>query len=404
MALRTNVTRLAGAAGCILFSLAIALLAACGGEDEQPGTEGGPAQQIRGDSIQPESTPERVVGTPCTPHGAASRLGLQEEREQFTRSFGDEPDEVLYNDCQRLIKAGPGGLEYGPLAMILSYSRVLDTLSVARLAVAEVLVAAIAIDAVEGDPSYPSLRLQGGLNCAYLTEMGGARHVIMEHTTAGFCNPNGSSGGPHLTVSTAPNQDPVEIPSTARWEEGSTASQVQAYFGMKCPDGWCEVGPTSLASREPPIGNPPADPVQRRVKGWYDRQFLADIGPTGPFRSAVNGSIVPHEQLGSYTPGQFKSGWRTVAFVELDGTIAKYQNDYGMIMGRNELQLMIDPTNNWVARVIDPNGAIFTQLKVVQAHKHTDLIPAARWGWSDDDEVMWIRCLEGCCEVSNEFS
>ncbi|MGH7500494.1 MAG: hypothetical protein ACREL7_01940 [Longimicrobiales bacterium] len=358
------------------------------------------------EAYQPEATPYQIVGAECTPHGAAIVLRSVGAGKpgfaggpEFAGGFGDRAREPNYNDCQRLAKLGAGGLGYGPLAFILPYSDVLDTLTRARVDAGDVLVAAIVIEAMPGSHPYPQLHMDGGLNCAYLAANGS--NLTMRISAMGGtseCPVTGApAGSPQLMVNHVPASS-AEVPSTTRWEEGRVGATIQPYFGIRCPDGWCEAGPAGVV-HEPPASANSADPPQRRIKGWYDRQFLMDVQAGTPVRSHVLGSIFPHEDLATYDVQKFKDGWTEVATIEMSDVLAKYQTRYGLSEGTNRLELRIDGSNQWLGRIIDPNDSMF-DVRIVPGHTHTQPIAVARWGWFDDDETMWVRCADGCCQVS----
>jgi hypothetical protein len=328
--------------------------------------------------------------------------------------FGNDEYEVaLASDCQRLARQGSGNVSYGPLARLMIVRRTVDTLSAARLSDAEVLVAMIIVDTTDRAMAYPQMHLRGGLNCVYMTDQGASRHILISHSS-GTCDPGQASpGSPSLPVTTV-DHPPADVPVTTRWHEGVAGraggpSRVQPYFGIACPTestphgAWCEPGPPDITDRELPLSSNSAHPKGRRVMGWYDRQILADVPTTGgPVRSGIDGSIVPHPDLSTYTGSMYQTDWRTVATVEMASSSPKYENGYGLKTGVNQLQLRLIG-GSWAARMIDQNSDIFTNLKVIQAHTNMTFIAAARWGWSDQDEVMWIPCLQGCCEVSSGF-
>ena len=403
MASRWSVPRNFAAVSRVFSICAITVCIAACDDEAQPGGQGqiAPPDPFAG---MPAVDTSGVVGTDCTPHGAALVLARFQRSEEFTpasfaASFGDRAREPNINDCQRLPRpGGPHGV-YGPLAYLLPYPEVLDTLSEGGVTSGGVLVAAMIVDTTESAPAYPQLRLRGGLNCAYLKRVGNS--LVLAILSVGAeteCDPNATTGGaPHLTVhvDTVPTAD---VPTTGRWAEGSVGATVQPYLGFRCPSGWCEAGPPQLV-REPRLGGV-GDPPQRRVKGWYDRQILAHRDDAGQLvRSGVEGIIVPHENLGTYTDDMYAAGWLPVATIHMSATLLKYDTTFGLKQGENLLEMHLDTvTTTWKGRITSENGAVFN-VKITQAHLHQSPVAVARWGWWENDETMWIRCLHGCCQV-----
>jgi hypothetical protein len=316
----------------------------------------------------------------------------------FLAPFGDRTTEPTTNDCQRLSRPGGPHGQYGPLAYLLPYSQVLDTLSAERLDVADVLVASIVVEASGNQNAYPQLHLMVGVNCAYLRGRGNSLRVrILRLGVNAKCHPNAATNGaPQLSVYVH-NVALPDVPSVGRWEEGMVGATTQPYFGIRCPAGWCEVGPASLV-REPPLAS--GGPKQRRIKGWYDRQVLAHIDDNGQLvRSGVVGSIIPDENLGTYEVADFQAGWLPVAMIEMGATLLKYETTFGLKQGRNRLDLMIDATGRWRGRITADTGEQFA-VEIVPAHLHHNPAAVARWGWWENDETMWVRCAYGCCQVS----
>jgi hypothetical protein len=379
----------------LVFASITVLVASCGNPEV-------PSEQVTQREPNPGVSPENVIGTDCTPHGAAVALiGVQHtlyDSTAFLAPFGDRTIEPNTNDCQRLSRPGGPNGQYGPLAYLLPYSAVLDTLTKARLNEADVLVAAILVDTAENVTAYPELHLRGGLNCAYLRGSGNSMRVrILRLGATPECDPDATTNGaPQLNVyvhAVALS----DVPSVGRWEEGMVGATTQPYFGIRCPAGWCEVGPASLV-REPPLASSGAKQV--RIKGWYDRQILAHIDNNGQLaRSGVVGTIIPDEDLGTYEVSDFKAGWLPVAIVEMGATVQKYEKAFGLKQGRNRLELTIDVNGGWKGRITAADGKEFA-VKIVPAHLHHDPAAVARWGWWENDETMWVRCAYGCCQVS----
>jgi hypothetical protein len=151
---------------------------------------------------------------------------------------------------------------------------------------------------------------------------------------------------------------------------------------------------------------------RRAVPGWFDDQHIGvpDTTPTGaiipPRRPSLHASVVPDTSLDSLKYADFDAGWKAVATVHFYGTpIGKYSTIWGFKPGGAVGNLMelrrVDSAGVRVWRV-RVNGVDRPQLKVTST-PHVlpgfHIVGTARWAWSDYDEMIWVRCDDGCCKI-----
>ena len=219
-----------------------------------------------------------------------------------------------------------------------------------------------------------------------------------------------------------------DIPAVARWDWDPRTGQYS--IGLKCGAAWCEVGPrptfASSAGLMVDAAWPKGKRRVRRIKGWYDEQWLAvpnNVRPMsrpGASSAAVRpaaglmGHVIPDTLLKDRTADQFRNDWVEVATVRIPDVAGSrnYASKLGLRPGENQLFLRGDVSSrNWKARVIPPGGTP-VEFDVIRHDHSADVaaipwfrIPATtRWRWMPDDETIWARCLEGCCEVQSKGS
>ncbi|UCG85449.1 MAG: hypothetical protein JSW71_16150 [Gemmatimonadota bacterium] len=295
---------------------------------------------------------------------------------------------------------------------------------------------------------YDPLGIKSGFNCLYVYRGSGSwqAEVLSFGNTEQDCRlPNPSPGsGIHLEVTmTGVGFPENDYPLVARWDWDETNSL--HYIGITCGAAWCEVhwrqdGATQFASsptvkqraRIPAPAAPDKEQRMTMVKGWYDEQFLAVASATGNqlVPSQIRGAIVPHHELGDYnTTNSFADKWVLAAQVALwvpEGMHNPYSNKFNLSATPNPRERMneihlcsIGPQNNcagaeavancnegdveWRAKIIraEDGDSLFKCVKRCDMDAEEFLIPGtARWRWKVDDEGMWMRCRNGCCEIT----
>lgn len=304
--------------------------------------------------------------------------------------------------------------------------------------------------------AYSPLNLLEGFNCLHFfrrQSANGAPGWVAKITPVGrdgeaqCAEPlpaSAATDGPVFAVDRGTTKPDSELPPVARWD-WDPVNEVQ-YIGIRCENAWCEVRPKLEPGQTPH----PSPSLPATVKGWYDEQLLA-LPPVPPAPvtavSAIMGTVVPEPNLGQ-PMGQdgetsiYLNTWKSVASVRLDRSPGGYasklnfvattgtdaQNHVALCYGitqrngfnpcipnRVGLTVPIPKDANgkgcsgWFTRVgRNPDGSGNEKYFCATRRGHDmdtngNPIPhipgVVRWRWALDDETMWIRCLQGCCEV-----
>lgn len=273
-------------------------------------------------------------------------------------------------------------------------------------------------------PEYTNLNLQVGINCVWLANTGSINTGWVAYVTPasglGECvRPLEGSAVPQLRVSRTSDRAKfthADYPPVARFSEArfmAPQTYGQPLIGVKCLDGWCEIGPPTDSPRTVTLG--PEFGRYGAIKGWHDEQVLALEDAAGVLRPSVRASLIPVPTLAATrlttfpvinpTPVNSALGWVVVATIILDTDPApgsKYER-WGLLGGENYLYLRrITPTagKEWQMSVINsrlPSRVIWEN---VTREAHTDVpVPAtARWRFASFDPTgVWVRCGEACC-------
>lgn len=366
-----------------------------------------------------------------------------------------------FHDCQRLIRPG-GGAYGPLAAIFRADSRLgqefdpaPETGPVGQISRDDALAAAV-IYMIDG--GYERLRLAHGFNCLYLWGSLSKLEAAVVSVGLDEANCKRPLGAVRLA---AQHQLPVnmtriagvedytraDIPDVARWDWDGRHDY---FMSLSCGDFWCEVGsPDPGFQNAGPFGNKaavryaatPAAPRSNRiarVNGWYDEQHLASPVGGPPTPTSGRGTVFPHPALGEYDVGSFAT-WQPVAFVAVEPAAEGYQQKFGWAplaaamtaplaiadlgatlntisfcrgsretcQGAGVVPVTSDcpaGSNVWFARSDAPaqstqqTNPVYKCVKY-RPHVHGFDIPAVtRWRWRDDDETLWIRCPQGCCE------
>jgi hypothetical protein len=307
---------------------------------------------------------------------------------------------------------------------------------------------------------YDPLGIKRGLNCLYLSQTApnGPFQAAIAAIPDGNCDQPNYQGPVTVldVVRTAlPNPDTADYPRAARWQTDSTGTTYVA--GVPCDRAWCEVGPMGFRPAPPLPAAPNASTeVARRfaIKGWYDEQRLGvlepDTTPGTPRRTVptqISGLVVPVSQLGRYDQQDYANNdWLPAARIYLRGTSPEYDRKLNascpdftgavpsgpgslieLCMG-DSIRCGIPPNSmppavderreqmaatqhgvtletDWWARITRGGGA--PAYRRVTRCPHPGIVTTygfgvagtARWRWQANDETVWVRCAEGCCEV-----
>jgi hypothetical protein len=320
-----------------------------------------------------------------------------------------------FHDCQRLIvhvaavKGRAASLEYGPLVGVWASASLNDWEESDFDKQAIPTVELVNYNNVE----YPDLGIGPGYNCLYLRSHGSAWVAGMKkqdrsNACPSITEPEFSALAPLTVIRTSPRPEHKDsIPPVARWDWDPVHER--HYIGVKCARAWCEVG-------KAPVGNSstyPPNSATQHIKGWYDEQRLALL-PSGRLTPGNQARIIPEPGLDTLTADNFhcnapcdrSKGWVAVAS-------ALYNNaadpDYAQKMNLRpgiRAQIALRSRDSlgtvlWQARIISQKDTVYK--KVLRVDHHGFKIPGtARWFWRENDEVMWIKCLAGCCSVMSE--
>jgi len=381
------------------------------------------------------------------PHGPTIRL---ENGLSVSGRITSVPE---FHDCQRFVNRDS---TYGPLVAIFASFR-LDSLSdsLYRLNKNETFITGTRItsavtvaEVFNQDPvPYPALGIAPGFNCLHLYYDAGtlkAQMVRVGSTEADCLKPFDptTGGGTPLQVTVKPitGFTATDYPPVVRWDWDDSAGH--QYVGIKCGTAdWCEIGRTpltpSLADLDPSPATTPEARV-RRIKGWYDEQYLDTATTADPSRflpSRVKATVIPHPGLSGYTydPGT----WHLTGYVAMDAPLPYYKTKFNFdsvtvgagLDQMNKLELCFGRRGECI-----PESAVFpedtcrgfmnaywssvkrrwwarftaagdgtTIYRCVIRRGHPDVtmgVPGTtRWRWLAKDPTVWEACTNGCCEV-----
>ena len=395
----------------------------------------------------------------CPQYGEWSKYLTTDKRKPFTVAAGGQlslagqiTDVPEFHDCQKFIFQTAGSASYLPLYAIFARDSlreltqrlefVPDTALTATdsatvqsaggpVAVGEVL-------ALEQD--YSPLGITKLFNCLFLygTYHGLEAKMVQvggdEPSCKTIVNPADKPGKILQVYRWRFKYD--SAPPVARWDWDSVSNQ--QHLGIACGYSWCEVGAPGFhpSSAYATSSASPSDRVLA-VKGWYDEQRLAVPATTGvPFSTASNlvvgsvkGTFVPMPDLGSDKGppdgSRYDSTWVQVATAAMTASSSDYLGKlhmraspvksatnlvslcYGHLRQcvtdtRANPKCTVGPAKQWWGKITNGDGK--TAYFCVTRRGHESIpglhIPGiVRWRWALKDETMWIRCLEGCCEV-----
>ena len=366
-----------------------------------------------------------------------------------------------YHDCQRFIDSTGGN--YGPLVGIFAVATAAGFNPAPAIPTPEVDMRdeqVTADPAARGEPvapaprhadgypvgiivnfdrvNYPPLGIRPGVNCLYVFPARNGPHGLSARMVpvgvgAQQCAQSyaPAMGGTELLVYSKrmPMDHPNDYPAVARWDwDPATATQ---YIGIRCGARWCEIGQRTGFTRSPTHLYPITDRKERRVfavKGWHDEQWLARQGIAGLFPQPYRGTIVPVKNLADFDATTFgtprwvdvarvavaphdpvyetKFHFTTAAMPGLMNKIALCQGRFADCLAsvpgtptRAEPRCPAGTTPNWWARITNTKGETHYNCVTRRPHVGLTMPGTARWLWDDDDELIWIECDEGCCQV-----
>lgn len=382
-----------------------------------------------------------------------------------------------YNDCQRF----PVGAtkSYGPLVAIFAADSlnqvekaIYDSAAERpKAAVKRALPIALILDwgattyakVNDYDPLH-IVRGATGFNCLYMWAeitphpapghphaADTTRHgVIAQAASAnGACAPavdpqSPPAGARTLQVTYRPTNPPHGLSqhaAVARWDWDERNHE--QYIVIGCREGWCDISDdrTTLdpsQSRDDPKESPD-ERRPRRLKEFYDEEYLAEAGPPGGpplVQGTVRGTFFPAADLKAknFDPngGAYKNHWVRVAgalISEPSPTYLKKLNfteplPSGKTFGDslNKIDLCMGTfadcagpsvplpktcpnstatatTRKYWARITSTNGVVSYRCVAQRIHTNMDIPGIVRWRWTTTDQQGWIACPSGCCEV-----
>jgi hypothetical protein len=232
----------------------------------------------------------------------------------------------------------------------------------------------------------------------------------------------------HVVRDTLPGAEFDDYPPVARWDWDLGSNR--QLIGIKCGRGWCIVSdqanvtlagaPTGFEFDEASTPQENPKPVLG-IRGWYDAQRLAHRGPHGDVvPSDVWGVITPHPTLYSHQLEDYDGAWVHVATMlvqeDYEGAVLnlKANTPHEIYLCSNNCPSMpqgwkaptcITPagTSRFWYKISHRTGGGGTDVLGCVVRRGADHGPVpgtARWRWLASDETTWMRCSEGCCEVT----
>lgn len=201
----------------------------------------------------------------------------------------------------------------------------------------------------------------------------------------------------HRTVTTGgggTNRPFGDYPPVARFTENTSE---QPLIGVKCADGWCDIGPRAQTAKAPMA---PGNGRERGIKGWHDEQVLTMLDANNKYVPAVRAMLTPEPNI-HLIPMQAFNTWQRMATITLqDPPLGKYEK-WGLAVGDNVLRLKHLGGTNWAAELLPAGSTQWVPMTFVERHEHVDAaVPGtARFRWTEGDDGIWVPCGQGCCKV-----
>lgn len=307
---------------------------------------------------------------------------------------------------------------------------------------------------IYAEAPYPPLGVAEGFNCAYFYFAGDVLEAKMvnygsaEKDCSAPVNP-GTLPGTVLEVQRTQHPahpDSEDYPPVARWDWD--AKNKIHYFGVKCGNAWCEVGPGSFQPSVLPTAptSLPSDvPLPSNwhrvfhIKGWFDEQQMDSVGVFNPRAPhTVRAAMFPDPNLIRLSKESFRDTWRTTAWVRLDPPRVGYEHKLNLLpvasgpeARMNRMQLcwgswmscvgsvkgmwllfnnvcsspdpmeITEDHERWWAKITSSSGV--SRYRCVRRRDHwgvhKERTGTARWHWLPDDPNGWQDCDAGCCET-----
>lgn len=421
--MRTRFDRPGGFASLAVLFL-LALLAACADKEVKP----------------PDGEQVVLARTVCPQHGSVWVPGEQDTAWRLLPELsvpGPNTQIPEFHDCQRLLDKDKDG--YTAEAAIYAFPGIVDLPEQLRaLEQAGDPLRAIAGAEIISTADYDKLGIKLGANCLYLfTQQGNLRAFMRPVATETDCaqrlNPvPPQPGWKQLIVTQDPEQAPFtrfDFSPSARWDYDARPAQRLQFIGLPCEQAYCMIAGAAAQSWKR-YDRPGQGVKGRRVvklRTWYDEQILGILPASGGVvvPSGVFGTIFPDSVLGERGESDYQvpdQPWLHAADIRLQSALPYYKTKFNLDVTPdgeyyNQVSLCMGPdtrcipqgvtpptcgtTNDpWYARIVSLTGDV--KYNCVKRHLHQGFsIPGnARWYWLPNDEGIWVRCPNGCCQVT----
>jgi hypothetical protein len=300
----------------------------------------------------------------------------------------------------------------GPVAFIAPASDLATKQSRSGFQVLEA-VAMIRVDEHVGTPlpdSYTAFNLAPAFNCVYakfVVGTGYQAYVVAPVQGPLPCPPSPANpGSPFAVIEENSTSWPKaeDIPNVARFHEGTNrvTRRPRTFFGFKCGAAWCMVLPSETQPDAlPGEGSLPVIDPADHTKLAYSPGHAATVGPGEG--ASLNGLQ------------NFEGRWVHAATVHFRGppTDKKYSDSWNFRAGMTEVYLQKERgTDRWAGRVkrqdgkcrylawLFPGTCIEDLVAARVDHNKPNIAATARFRWDEKDEGIWVRCDDGCCQVS----
>ena len=374
-------------------------------------------------------TPGLSIGMP----GQLSLPGLQTDVPEF-------------NDCQKFVAVENGTARFIALFAIFARAH-LDSVTLDTLTNHGVTTQFPMGEIYAFDSAYAPLGIQPAFNCLYLYKDANnalaATMVPVGMDEQKCLTPQPATSGKRLAVTpvTMIGGTSGDYPPVARWDWNAKGS-VQ-YIGIQCGAAWCEIHDPTIPfepSKSYSLGASLPNATRRvvEVKGWYDEQRLALPNGSNPLVAGFTATFVPDPHLGDDhgTPdtSRYNGQWVTVATASVNGGPNIYATKLNLTSPTpsflaatfhgppgpvSTVYLCYSGTvvpnpcfpsgpppscsggvaGTWWS-MIQSNGGAKKYYCVIRREHPGVVIPGiVRWRWTVNDDTLWIRCLDGCCEV-----
>jgi hypothetical protein len=218
-----------------------------------------------------------------------------------------------------------------------------------------------------------------------------------------------------------------KVPKVTRWEWNAAKSTHT--IGVRCGTDWCSIvphgsQPGDAEDEDAADGDTDDDDDYRVVPGWGDFQPLGELSgttmvPTGPLAR-----IRPTKHLDDFNNSAAGTLRRfvnlaTIRLMAAPAANGKYDR-MGLKMGKNKVavcrgtkaecaaseggtpNLKNCASGQLHARITQPSSdtPVYHCVDYVGDQAATAVFPnVVRWSWEPLDELFWIRCPQGCCQL-----